>query len=211
MRSAAVKSSISRLLLRNRITSNSINLKCRHLTSHATSHNLQSVYTEKVAEGSLDYDENQFKLINLLNKISAHLVDKQNRENELEQYFTSIPTDEKNSAQGTEKSEKNTIPELSAAEPPSEVSPGHSTEHSAEVRRRARGLYIYGDVGIGKTVVMDMFFDNCDIKAKKRVHFHQFMLDIHHKIHIYKKDLLAKYGRDIQVRKSYNISRDLLL
>ena len=56
---------------------------------------------------------------------------------------------------------------------------------------RARGLYINGDVGTGKTVVMDIFFDNCEIQQKKRVHFHQFMLDIHQRTHLYKKRFIS--------------------
>ncbi|TYZ69409.1 hypothetical protein PybrP1_009242 [[Pythium] brassicae (nom. inval.)] len=50
-----------------------------------------------------------------------------------------------------------------------------------------RGLYIHGGVGCGKTFVMDMFFDAVPIVAKKRVHFHKFMLDIHKKMHELRK------------------------
>ncbi|KAI9025159.1 ATPase [Phycomyces nitens] len=44
-------------------------------------------------------------------------------------------------------------------------------------------MYIYGDVGTGKTMVMDLFFDTLPITRKRRVHFHAFMLDIHARIH----------------------------
>jgi cell division protein ZapE len=43
----------------------------------------------------------------------------------------------------------------------------------------ARGIYLWGGVGRGKTWLMNMFYDNLDISEKKRVHFHHFMLDIH--------------------------------
>jgi cell division protein ZapE len=46
-----------------------------------------------------------------------------------------------------------------------------------------RGLYIYGDVGRGKSMVMDLFYKSIVIKAKRRVHFHAFMLEIHKTIH----------------------------
>ncbi|POM76979.1 Mitochondrial ATPase, partial [Phytophthora palmivora] len=46
-----------------------------------------------------------------------------------------------------------------------------------------KGLYLYGGVGCGKTFVMDMFFDNVPVKHKLRVHFHEFMLDIHKRMH----------------------------
>ncbi|XP_006777306.1 PREDICTED: lactation elevated protein 1 [Myotis davidii] len=42
-----------------------------------------------------------------------------------------------------------------------------------------KGLYVYGDVGTGKTMVMDMFYTYVEMKRKKRVHFHGFMLDVH--------------------------------
>jgi cell division protein ZapE len=42
-----------------------------------------------------------------------------------------------------------------------------------------RGLYIYGEVGRGKTMLMDLFFECVEGWAKKRIHFHAFMQDIH--------------------------------
>lgn len=52
-----------------------------------------------------------------------------------------------------------------------------------------RGLYVYGDVGTGKTMVMDMFYAYVEMKRKKRVHFHGFMLDVHKRIHCLKQSL----------------------
>jgi cell division protein ZapE len=53
---------------------------------------------------------------------------------------------------------------------------------SGSAQQRIKGLYIYGDVGRGKTMLMDMFFEVSPVVRKRRVHFHEFMLDVHERI-----------------------------
>lgn len=52
---------------------------------------------------------------------------------------------------------------------------------------RPKGLYIYGDVGRGKSMVMDLFFDASTIPNKRRIHFHQFMLEVHAEMNRWRK------------------------
>ena len=57
------------------------------------------------------------------------------------------------------------------------------------VTTRRRGLYIWGPVGRGKTILMDMFYDHAFGIAKRRAHFHDFMLDVHDRIHSHREKL----------------------
>ena len=51
-----------------------------------------------------------------------------------------------------------------------------------------KGIYIWGGVGRGKSMLMDLFFQNVEYKYKKRTHFHNFMSDAHDLIHELRKD-----------------------
>jgi cell division protein ZapE len=52
----------------------------------------------------------------------------------------------------------------------------------SESAQHIKGLYIYGDVGRGKTMLMDLFFEASPVVRKRRAHFHEFMLDVHERI-----------------------------
>ena len=55
-----------------------------------------------------------------------------------------------------------------------------------------KGLYIYGEVGRGKTMLMDLFFDSSPVERKRRAHFHEFMLDVHERIYLIRQKI--KFG-----------------
>jgi cell division protein ZapE len=53
------------------------------------------------------------------------------------------------------------------------------------------GLYIWGSVGRGKTMLMDLFFDSLTVRRKRRAHFHAYMADVHERIHDWRQKLKA--------------------
>ena len=69
-----------------------------------------------------------------------------------------------------------------------------------------QSLYIYGNVGRGKSMLLDLFFDACPISQKRRVHFHAFMLEVHAFIHQWRRQnntdaisALAKHIRESEL------------
>src|SRR6201994_1874438 len=51
------------------------------------------------------------------------------------------------------------------------------------------GLYVHGEVGRGKTMLMDLFFQSSPVEHKRRAHFHEFMADVHERIYAYRQEI----------------------
>jgi len=68
---------------------------------------------------------------------------------------------------------------------------------------KPKGLYLWGGVGRGKSMLMDWFYETTPVSAKQRVHFHAFMLDVHQRITHYRKskegDPIKPVAEDIAV------------
>lgn len=75
-------------------------------------------------------------------------------------------------------------------------------------KRAVQGVYIYGGVGRGKSMLMDLFFSDVPQGLKKRrVHFHEFMIETHDWLHLHRAeavdDLLPQYAK--HVAKNVNV------
>ena len=57
-----------------------------------------------------------------------------------------------------------------------------------------KGLYVHGEVGRGKTMLMDLFFATSPVRRKRRAHFHEFMTNVHERVHVYRQEPKAGEG-----------------
>lgn len=69
-------------------------------------------------------------------------------------------------------------------------------------KKDIKGVYLHGGVGRGKSMVMDLFFETVPSRVKKRrVHFHEFMIETHDWLHQYRgegmDDLLPSYANHV--------------
>ncbi|MET0248014.1 MAG: cell division protein ZapE [Sphingomonas sp.] len=70
-----------------------------------------------------------------------------------------------------------------------------------------RGVYLWGGVGRGKSMLMDLFFDSLAIRRKRRVHFHEFMLEVHERLEVERR----KDTRDPVVAVAASMVEDVRL
>ena len=158
-----------------------------------------------VNSNKLHYDEHQFKIIKTLEKVQqgihqAMAVQQCDMQEEVEE--------------GDKKDNSDTVDLQKKEEEKEEGKEGSigkekETATSTPTAMIPRGLYIFGEVGTGKTMMMDLFLDSTNVPKKRRVHFHKFMLDVHKIIHEYKQGLLQKYGREKNLNMDPN--RDPIL
>ncbi|KAF2091935.1 hypothetical protein K490DRAFT_70653 [Saccharata proteae CBS 121410] len=150
---------------------------CKDFWCVKSSHGPLAEYEARVASGRLRDDEHQRTLIQNLDALHDNVA-KYNPPAVVHPTIESLQPPKKNFLSSLfSKQEERWDPKIPATLP--------------------KGLYMYGDVGSGKTMLMDLFYDTLppNIKNKKRIHFHNFMQEVHRELH---KAKMA-YGNDIDV------------
>ncbi|XP_073349035.1 lactation elevated protein 1 homolog B [Pagrus major] len=144
---------------------------CSHTAGH---------YDRLVQCGSLREDAQQRDVVQQLAQLQHSLKDYNNS------IYLNPPPPRVNSKDGTSQLPKDKQPNVASADNKGDGSP---VQEEPAPPPPPKGFYIYGDVGTGKTMLMDLFYSHMENTRKKRVHFNGFMLDIHQRIHRRKQSL----------------------
>ncbi|KAL7528574.1 hypothetical protein ACHAWF_002612 [Thalassiosira exigua] len=157
---------------------------------------LSDAYERRVGEGALLFDPRQMRAARKLTRLQAALggYDHSSFLEGLERWEESEKKKQERKEElhrwgGDEMDEQKQSPEVEEAPPLASISV-------------PRGFYIHGEVGTGKSLLLDSFHDHACTLApgkKRRIHFHSFLQDIHRRVHDLNKALLRRHGRSFHV------------
>lgn len=162
-----------------------INYQSRRLLSaqfNSNSTKPSDIYQLRVDSGSVKGDEIQHAALKLLDSLHEQYVDYDSI-----QHKTPI----QNAATKTQNA--GWFHSFFSSSQPNIGQESDSYSHNNTV---PNSLYLWGSTGCGKTYLMDLFYENLPVKKKRRIHFHDFMIDIHKRLH--HKKQVSTHKRDAQ-------------
>ncbi|KAG0259297.1 Lactation elevated protein 1 [Actinomortierella ambigua] len=134
------------------------------------------VYEELVRTGSLKHDDFQASIIMTLQDLYSRLME-----------YKPHSVAEDGGSSGANEAETggffSKFSRLFKKDENTSASSSSSTSTNNAASSVPKGLYLYGNVGTGKTMLMDLFYNSFPHPDKKRVHYHVFMLQLHGRLH----------------------------
>jgi protein AFG1 len=180
--------------------------------SSSSSSDLLQVLQGKIDGGQLQSDQAQLLAAKRLSQLQQNLtgysnepVFEERRERERQELEKEQQRQQQQQAKEDAESKEDgsmnqVILETAESSSSSLADEDHQSPPSTSRRTRIpRGLYIHGSVGTGKSMLMDTFFDLCDVQHKQRFHFHAFLANVHQRIHALKQQDLATFGRSFHI------------
>ncbi|KAF9411471.1 hypothetical protein BGZ94_001339 [Podila epigama] len=140
-----------------------------HKVAEETDSGPMAEYNALIASGSLKEDAFQRTIIETLQDLHDRLMT-----------YTPQPIDADKKSQ---EKEGGLFSKISGLFGRKEAERQAAMEEEARLAAIPKGLYLYGSVGTGKTMLMDLFYNSLPRTDKKRIHFHNFMLQLHARLH----------------------------
>eukprot|EP00933_Yihiella_yeosuensis_P043629 TRINITY_DN3852_c0_g1_i1.p1 TRINITY_DN3852_c0_g1~~TRINITY_DN3852_c0_g1_i1.p1 ORF type:complete len:638 (+),score=149.00 TRINITY_DN3852_c0_g1_i1:190-2103(+) len=170
--------------------------------SHATAASLHASpsssplhrYNELVAKGEINRDSQQERVVGLLDGMAKKLVNHVPGAGgaSVKRVVKAAPAAAKPSSGGGWFSGMFQGADRAAASNAPKAAPPKAAEVELSPTG-PKGLYVWGGCGTGKTFLMDLFFDSIPVKQKKRIHFHEWMIDVHDRLHrLQKKNAMVQ-------------------
>lgn len=139
-------------------------------------------YMKLKAEGSIQEDPRQEVCMKMLDDLAKRLV----------HYSPAMTKAAKPQAAPVASSGGGLFSGLFGAKPAPKAKAKAAKAPLLKPKDGQKGLYLWGGTGTGKTFMMDIFHDKIPIEKKKRIHFHEWMIDVHDRLHKKQKGSSAK-------------------
>ena len=182
---------------------------CRTVHTSVSSH-----LADRVSNGGLRSDTAQERIATRLSRLQNALVGysnepwvdfhdalEENERKQREEKQTMKASDGMSEESGDHDQEKTQPPQGNENSNRSEDT-NVNDDIISQLPRIPRGLYVFGEVGTGKSMLMDMFYNEAPTNRKRRVHFHAFLQDVHRRIHELNQEDLRRKGRNFHVDTS---------